>query len=154
MQCASSIATNVSTWCGHARLTAAAPARGTPVSNPLADGFEASKAIFVTNIDLDVQEAHLRQLFGFYGELAKLKFLSYTLASPFKACLLEFKDAAAVETALMLTNTPLSAVVAVLVYLTHCVAAGATGEGSARASRRATCARATSSPSPRSPTSV
>lgn len=77
------------------------------MSNPLAEGFEAGKSVFVTNIDIEVQEAHLKQLFGFCGELAKLKFLSHTLASPFKACLLEFKDASAVETALMLTDTPL-----------------------------------------------
>jgi RNA recognition motif-containing protein len=75
--------------------------------NPLTEGFDSNKSVFVTNIDLEVQEAHLKQLFGFCGELAKLKFLSYTLASPFKACLLEFKDSSAVETALMLSNTPL-----------------------------------------------
>jgi RNA recognition motif-containing protein len=77
------------------------------MTNPLTEGFDTTKAIFVTNIDLEVQEAHLKQLFGFCGELSKLKFLSHTLASPFKACLLEFKDSSAVETALMLSNTPL-----------------------------------------------
>ena len=55
------------------------------MTNPLAEGFDASKSVFVTNIDIEVQEAHLKQLFGFCGELSKLKFLSHTLASPFKA---------------------------------------------------------------------
>jgi RNA recognition motif-containing protein len=53
--------------------------------NPLAEGFEAGKAIFVTSIDINVQEAHLKRFFSFCGAIAKLKFLNYTLASPFKA---------------------------------------------------------------------
>lgn len=55
------------------------------MSNPLAEGFEKGKSIFVTSIDINVQEAHMKQFFSFCGAIAKLKFLNYTLASPYKA---------------------------------------------------------------------
>jgi len=76
-------------------------------TNPLAEGWDPKVSVFVTNIDIDVQEAHLKQFFGFCGDLKRLKFLSYTLASPFKACLIEFADESGVETAKVVTETPL-----------------------------------------------